>query len=176
MDTNAQALHNTLKTCISLNVISLTVLIALCYHYNENNSSFMKIGPQKSLVVLGITIDTMPRYIVLQVLVCCFQVTDVLVNEFASPILGFSIYNPDKKVITEFTKLQLQIYCQTLWLVNSLKSALMILVSISQIDIAIGKVIYAEVASIYTIRVLLNKKKFAEPDQEAEILLGIETA
>ena len=26
------------------------------------------------------------------------------------PVLGFSIYNPDKKVITEFTKNELQFY------------------------------------------------------------------
>ena len=125
----------------------------------------MKYGPQPTLFVLGIAIDNWSRYIILQVLICCFQITDVLVNEFASPILAFNIYNPDKTVITEFSKLELQFYCQSLWFINNLKSALMLLVSISRIDIAISKVFYAEIASIFTIRTILNKKEFVNETQ-----------
>jgi len=120
----------------------------------------MKFGPQSSLIVLGVTINTWNRYVILQMLICVFQITDVVVNEFASPILGFNIYNPDKKTITDFTKLQLQVYCQSMWFINNLKSALMLLVTISQLDIAISKVVYAEIASVFTIRALINKKEF----------------
>ena len=140
--------------------MSLISLIVLCVKFCEHDIPFMKVGPQPTLVVLGIAINTWNRYMILQILVLCFQATDVLINEFASPILCFNIYNPDKKVITEFSKLQLQIYCQSLWLINNLKQALMLLVSISQIDIAISKVIYAEITSIFTIRAILNKKQF----------------
>lgn len=136
----------------------------------------MKFGPQHTLTILGVTIDTWPRYIILQLLICCFQATDVIVNEFASPILGFNIYNPDKKVITEFTKFQLQLYCQSLWFVNNLKSALMLMVSISQFDIAVSKVFYSEITSIFTIRTLINGKTFLEKEEsnneETEDLLS----
>jgi hypothetical protein len=30
-----------------------------------------------------------------------------MINDIASPILGFNIYNPDKKIITEFGKCEL---------------------------------------------------------------------
>jgi len=152
----------------SLYSLSLIDLLVLCFQFCESNMPFMKLGPQPTLVVLGISVNTWNRYMVLQFLIMCFQVTDVLVNEFASPILGFNIYNTDKVVITEFTKLQLQFYCQSLWFINNLKQALMLLVVISQIDIAISKVIYAEITSIFTIRAILNKKKFLDQSQQLE--------
>lgn len=164
-------LHQTLKACILINAISLISLLSLCVSFCESNVAFMKVGPQSTLVVLGISISTWNRYIILQIMIFCFQVTDVLVNEFASPILGFNIYNPDKKVISDFSKLELQVYCQSLWFINNLKSALMILVTISQIDIAISKVLYAEITAIFTIRTLLNQKKFVNDGEDADSLL-----
>jgi len=152
--------HTTLKGCIFINAISLFVLIVFCVHFSDSNVAFMKYGPQTSLVVLGVTIDTWTRYLLLQLFICCFQVTDVIINEFANPILGFNVYNPDKKEITEFTKFQLQFYCQSMWFITNIKTALMLLVSISQVDIAISKVVYAEITSIFTIRSLINAKTF----------------
>lgn len=138
------------------------IIFACCFGENSNNV-FMKYGPQPTLVILGISIDSWPRYVALQVFIMFFQITDTLVNEFASPILEFNVYNPDKVYITEFTKFQLQFYCQSMWFVNNMKSALMLLISISQVDVAVSKVIYAELAAIYTIRTLINKKKFGNP-------------
>ena len=43
--------------------------------------------------------------------------------------------------------------------INSLIGVLSIMVTISQMDIAIFRVIYTEFISIYTIRLLLNEKE-----------------
>jgi hypothetical protein len=51
-----------------------------------------------------------------------------------------------------------------MWLIKILISALSILVTISQLDIAILKVIYSELTAVYTIRVLLNEKEFVQQD------------
>lgn len=53
----------------------------------------------------------------------------------------------------------------SMWLIKSLISALSILVTISQLDIAILKVIYSELTAVYTIRVLLNEKEFVKEDK-----------
>lgn len=163
--------HTTLQSCIFINALSLFVLIVFCICFSENNIPFMKLGPQSTLVVLGITVNTWTRYCFLQLFICCFQVTDVIVNEFANPILGFNVYNPDKKEITEFTKFQLQFYCQSMWFITNLKTALLLLVSISQIDIAISKVVYAEITSIYTIRTLINSKVFVNLNNDLQEVL-----
>ena len=88
----------------------------------------------------------------------------MIIAELAMPILTFNIYNPDKKIINEFTKNELQILGNTMWLINSLIKTLTVLVSISQFDIALLRVIYSEATSIYSIRVLLNDKKYVEND------------
>jgi hypothetical protein len=93
------------------------------------------------------------------------EITDVIINEMASPILGFNIYNPDKKEITQFTRFELQFYANSMWLLNGLKRVLMVVVSVSQIDIALLRVVYSEITSWYTIRILLLEKKFPKEDE-----------
>ena len=78
----------------------------------------------------------------------------------AHPILGFSIYNPDKKIITEFTKNQLQVYGNLMYLIDSVRGVFTILVTISQVDIALVGVLVSEITGIFTIRMLLNEKQF----------------
>jgi len=45
------------------------------------------------------------------------------------------------------------------------------LVTISQLDIAILRVVYSELTSVYTIRLLLNEKKFVKVSNNDEIEL-----
>jgi len=143
----------------------------MAFVFGDADHAFMKFGPQPTLVILGVTINTWDRYVALQIFIMIFQVTDTIVNEFASPILGFYVYNPDKLCITEFTKLQLQCYCQSMWFVNNMKDALMLLVSVSQIDVAFSKVLYADIATCFTIRTLINKKQFIQQADLTEVLV-----
>lgn len=83
-----------------------------------------------------------------------------LVYEYSNPIMYFNIFNEDKKEISNFSKLELQVYAQSLWLLTSIKNGLMLLVAIQQIDITMSKIIYNEIAAAIVIRKLLNKKKF----------------
>jgi len=135
----------------------------------------MRFGPQPDLFILGIPINTWTAYGILLVLLFCFQVLDTVIQEFTSPILGFNIYNPDKKHITDFTKFELQFYAQTFWLINNIKWAFLLMLTISQIDLAIAKVLYMEVAGIYTIRTLINEKTFGAASEEEVAALNEES-
>ena len=84
--------------------------------------------------------------------------------------MGFNIYNPDKKIIKEFTKNELQLLANIMWLINSLTNALFILITISQIDIAILRILYSEITTIFTIRLLLNDKTFIVENDETFIV------
>jgi hypothetical protein len=88
------------------------------------------------------------------------------------PVIGFSIYNPDKKVITEFTKNELQFYGNTMYLTSSLRYIFEVMITITQIDIAIYSVIISEITTIFTMRLLLNEKRFSknEDDSMQELL------
>jgi hypothetical protein len=131
----------------------------------------MTYGPNDNLYVLSIKINTQQKYIFLQFFLLFVEFSRVFTNEIASPILGFNIYNPDKKIITEFTKNELQLLANMMWLINSLTKSLFVMITISQIDIAILRTIYSEITTIITIRMLLNEKKFIYEDNVEPIEL-----
>jgi hypothetical protein len=171
--------HTKLKLCLVTNVVLVGCIGLFVCISPKVSDTYMRFGPQPDLKLLGIAIDTWPRYWTFQVFLGCVQITDVIIQDMANPIMGFNIYNPDKKIITEFTKNELQLYAQTFWFLNSIKGALMVIVSITQLDIAISKCMYNELAGVVTIRYLLNEKTFAPDDKLSEALLSevvIETA
>jgi len=84
----------------------------------------------------------------------------VFASEIGAPIIGFNVYNPDKKVITEFSKNELQILANVMWFANNMTTGLFVMITISQIDIALLRIVYSEAMSIITIRMLLNEKEF----------------
>lgn len=151
----------TLKWCVLVNVCLLAFLVSMCALFTDTKKNvYMRYGPNESLNILGITIDTWPKYVLLQLCIFAFQIADTIIQEFASPVLGFNIYNPDKKEITDFTRFELQFFAQSFWLINNIKSAIMLIISITQMDLAMSKVVYSEIAGIYTIATLIAQKTF----------------
>ena len=73
--------------------------------YKDDNNYYLMYGPNDNLYVLSIKINTIQKYVYLQIFLCFVEISRVFTNEIASPILGFNIYNPDKKIITDFTKM-----------------------------------------------------------------------
>ena len=149
-----------LKYCVLLNFILFIFVLSVVLLFKDEEHSYMKYGPNDNLYVLSIKINTTKKYMYLQLFLMIVEASTVFMNEIAGPILGFSIYNPDKKIITEFTKNELQILANLMWLINNLLRGLFVMITISQIDIAILKILYSEATSIFTIRLLLNDKKF----------------
>ena len=165
-----------LKKYVLLNIILLCFISTGIILFRSPKDKYFRYGPNEDLLVLSTNIDTWEKYMYLQLFICIIEVVNMIIAELATPILTFNIYNPDKKVIDEFTKNELQILGNTLWLINSLIKTLTVLVSISQFDIAILRVIYSEATSIYSIRVLLNDKTYVykeicKTDDDASIEL-----
>lgn len=145
------------------------VILCVCGIFvcrESTRDEYMRFGPSDTLVIFGTKIDTWHKYIVCNLLVACLQMTDMIITDVAGPVLNFNIFNPDKKVITDFQKTELQLYAQTLWLTTSIKNTIMMMVTITQLDIALFKVISGEVASIFTVRMILNEKEFRPEDYE----------
>lgn len=166
--------HRRLQFCVCTNAILLVavVLVTSLCRSNDTKDKFMRFGPQPDLLLLGIPINTWAKYYIVHVCLCCFQMLDTVIQEFTSPVLGFNIYNPDKKHIVDFTKFELQFYAQSFWLINSIKSAFLLMISITQIDLAVAKVVYMEMAGIYTIRTLINEKTFGTDLDEISALIS----
>ena len=161
---------NKLKWCLLGNLLVLILVISLAIVFKDN-SDYWNVGPNDKLIIISVQINTMNKYWILLFLVAVINVSKVLIEEIAMPILGFNIYNPDKKIIHEFTKNELQFYGNTMFMISSIRYVFMLMLNISQIDIALFNVIIQEVASFYTVRMLLNEKQFirASPEEMREL-------
>jgi hypothetical protein len=154
--------------CLLVNTITLLCIFLFLTIFNDD-SSLWQFGPSISLKILSIAIDTWLKYILLIVLICSVKASEIIVNDLGTPDLGFSIYNPSERTIYGFTKNNLQFLSNSMFLVNSLGNIFKTIVLVSRFDVAVISVISAEITSIFTIRYLLNKKKFI-PEQESEDL------
>lgn len=160
-----------LKYCVTGNILLLVVIVIIITHY-QHESKYFRFGPSNDLIVISVNINTNDRYLILLLIISLVKITKVVVEEIGMPVIGFSIYNPDKKVITEFTKNELQFYGNTMYLTSSLRYIFEVMVTITQIDIAIYSVIISEITTLFTIRLLLNEKRFSknEDDSMQELL------
>jgi hypothetical protein len=75
-----------------------------------------------------------------------------------------NVYNPDKKEITDFTKLQLYFYANSMFFINNIRYIFTILISITQIDIALYSVLIEQLIVMITTKMLLNEKNFINKD------------
>ena len=152
-----------LVLCLAANVGLLLLLVGLIWRFADE-SAYFRFGPSDGLRIVGVPINTWSRYACLHGLLLVTQAIDMLVSEFANPILGFNIYNPDKDVITDFTHCELQFFAQSLWLINGVRAALVLVVTISQFDVAVAKVVYTELTGLFTVFMLLSEKTFVLDD------------
>jgi len=152
-----------LTLCLVGNFCVLAIVGCVVYSC-ATAGTYWRFGPHPDLVIISVTIDTWQKYGLLLGLIAIVESSRIVVEEFGMPILGFSIYNPDKKLVTEFTKNELQFFANAMFLISAIRAVLLVMVQISQLDIAIWGVIVSQGASVVTIRHLLNEKTFEKDD------------
>lgn len=147
------------RLCLLLN-ISLLTIVSLFISIFASNSQYFRFGPNPDFVIISVEIYNYYRYIILLTMITCINIIKVIIQEIGEPILVFNIYNPDKKVITEFTNCELQLYGNMMFFVSNLRRVFEIMVTVTQIDIALYSVFIEQLTSIVTVSFLVNEKKF----------------
>ena len=104
-------------------------------------------------------------------LIAGIRIIKVGVTEISDPVLSFTIYNPDKKNIEEFSKNELQFYANFLYLIDNIRYVFTLMITITQIDLALFSVLIGEITSLFTIRMLLNEKTFDSTDLYSELII-----
>lgn len=161
--------------CLIGNFITMILVLIIVCVFRSPKSTYFKFGPSLDLIVISVEIDTWTKWVVLNVFIWIVKGCDVLVNEIGSPILAFRVYNPDKKIIDDFTKNELNFLANSMWFVNGFRTVLTAVITITQIDIAFSGMIISEIVSIFTVRHLLNCKTFTikQNKDEDETLLMV---
>lgn len=151
-----------LRFCIVVNTVLLVVVLAFVFAFADSSAGYWGFGPSDDLYVISIKVDSWSKYFGILIVAAMIQVIKVVVEEFGMPVVGFSIYNPDKREIDDFTKNELQFYGNAMFLTSAIRDVFLIVISVTRVDLALWNVIVGEITTIYTIRVLLNEKTFAE--------------
>lgn len=154
--------------CLIGNFVAMTLVLSVVCIFRDEQSKYFRFGPYPDLIVISIKIDTWNKWIILNIFIALIKGCDVLVNELGSPILGFRVYNPDKKNIDDFNKNELNFLANSMWFTNSFRNILMAVITVTQIDIAFSGMFISEIVSIFTVRHLLNGKTFNKEEQEEQ--------
>lgn len=155
---------NKIRICLILNVSVVSFISYYITNFAEN-SKYFRFGPHENFIFISVPIDTNEKYISLLVLIFFNDLIRVLVQEIGEPILGFTVYNPDKKEINEFSKFQLYFYANSIYFVNNIRYIFNLLINITQIDIALFSILIEQIVSGIVIYFLLNEKKFINEKQ-----------
>ena len=145
-----------------LNVILLLLLVIIFIIALKNNEdSYIRIGPSKSLNIMSFYIDTWSKWFLSVCILSAIEIMDVFISETAINIIYNDIYNTSKIEITTFSsEKQLQVYSQLMYGINSLRYILMVKISVTQVDFAIINVLVSRLTSIKTIHENVKHKNF----------------
>ena len=161
--------NDKVKFCLILNVISLLFAIILISIFKDN-SKYFRLGPSDNLTVISVNIDTWFKWGFVVITLCIFGIADVIIKELGSPVLSFNVYNPDKKIINEFTKNELNFLSNAMFMISAIRELFNTVISITQLDLALVIVIVKELASIVIIRLLLNEKQFVVKSNNLKLI------
>ena len=142
-------------------IVLLMVAIPI-FLLDNGESKYFRYGWHDDFILISVPINDKSRYICAVIFVVLTRAGEVFIGEIANPIIGFNIYNPDKKVITDFTKNELQFYGNTLYIIDSTRYIFKVMVLVTQIDLAFISMLSGEAISFITIRMLLNEKEFKQ--------------
>ena len=148
-----------IQICLILNIL-LLLFISLCTIIFAADSKYFRIGPHDNFLLISVQINTKLRYYFLLILIACNNCIKVLIQELGEPVLVFNVYNPDKKIITDFTKPQLLFYANSMFFIGNTRRIFELMITITQIDIAIFSIIIEQLMSICTVCFLVSEKKF----------------
>lgn len=150
---------NKVRVCLILNVFLLTFIIFIITTFASDNPYF-RFGPSENFVLISVPINTIGKYIMLLILISFMNCVKVFVAEMGEPVLVFNVYNPDKKVITEFSKSELLVYANLMFFVSNTRRVFEVMITVTQFDIAIFSIVVEQFVSIGTVCMLVNEKRF----------------
>ncbi len=157
---------NKIRICLILNVLLLG-FISFFITFFAGNSKYFRFGPNEDFIFISVSIDNYNTYGLLLFLISLNNIIKVLVSEIGEPVLVFNVYNPDKIVITEFSKSQLLFYANSMFFISNTRRVFEVLINVTQIDIALFSIVIEQLISICTVCFLVNEKKF---DKNGNIL------
>ena len=133
--------------------------------YTDKYSSYLKISWSNNFVFASIIINSPLKYFLLCLYIIVLNISEIFLNDIAVPLIQFSTYNPYKRVINDFTRIELEMYSNVIFFIQTTKRFIQIYVTFSQIDIALISLLSCQTGVAMAIHYLLDKKEFQNNEQ-----------
>ena len=152
-----------LNISIIINLLFLFLFSGSVMFYNNGYSYYFKIGWSNNFVFASIIINDPVKYLLLCLFIIVLNVSEIFLNDIATPLINFTTYNPYKLIIHDFSRCELECYSNVIFFILTTKKFIQIYVTFSQIDIAFISLLSSQAAVAMAIRYLLDKKTFVLP-------------
>jgi hypothetical protein len=143
MDADTKNVRNRIFVAFYGNIVVAFMVICIVLTFNDGSSPYLRFGWNDNLSVLGV-----------------FEVLDVFINDTIYPYIMNNVRDNNVKEIKEFTKYETRLITNGSFFISDIKYSLYIMISISQIDIALIKVLIGGLACILTTNIQLSGKTF----------------
>ncbi len=150
-----------LKFCIYVNLIIMFMFGTSFYAFHKYNSQYFRVGWSESFIYVSIPIDTPFKYFLLCSFIVAMNVSEICMDSIATPLIQFSTYNPYKTQINDFSRMELEIYSNTIYLLQNLRRFITIFTILSQVDIALISLVSCQTTAGIIIKYLLDQKNFS---------------
>lgn len=149
-----------LNISIGINLLFLFLFMGSLFAYNKEPSSYLQIGWSENFVFASVTINNPLKYSLLCLFIIVLNISEIFLNDIATPLIQFTTYNPYKLIIHDFSKFELNAYSNIIFFIQTTKKFIQIYVTFSQIDIAIISLVSSQAGVAMAIKYLLDKKTF----------------
>ena len=160
MDQDIHKLRKRLFDAFHINIALVVVVITIVISFNEGQTPYLNVGWHPDLFILGCKIDTKGKYLCLILLLGLLEAVDVYINDTIYPYISNNVRNNNVKHIKEFSKNELRLLTNGSYVMSSIKYTVLIMVSISQIDISLIKVLFGEITCLFTTDIQLSEKTY----------------
>ena len=147
------------RMCLILNSFLLFAVLFFIFNF-ASTSKYFRAGPHTDFVLISVPINTWERYTLLLCFISVMNCIKVLVSELGEPVLCFNVYNPDKQVITEFSRSQLLVYANAMFFVSNTRRVFEVMITVTQFDIAVFSIVFEQLISMCTVYYLVQEKEF----------------
>ena len=147
------------QVCLGLNVALLSIIISSVISLGKK-SKYFRMGWSDDFVLVGVRIDTELKYMMLVCLIAVMNAIKVIVSELGEPVLIFNVYNPDKKIVTDFTRVELLLYANLFFFVSNTRRVFDVLITVTQFDVALISIVIEQLISMGTVYLLVREKRF----------------
>lgn len=141
-------------------ITSIGLWVLLVAYHLCGGSDQLQFGPSDDFVVLSIPVNTWCRFGCLAVAILMIQFMLLLIEEYAEPVVDWTVYNYQCTYVSEFTKWELYIKTNMLYANKDLLKLLRLNLSITRLDVMILVLAAEIVATFYTSWDLMKNKQF----------------